>query len=140
MARIIDNTHGGKNALDEAGESIPNFNQDLLRSEIPNPTPIQQDAYNRHLNKTLDERADTFIKLDAAKDTKGIKNARANWNEATLKAAREAGNEEKREINRARTMQEVNKKKGGKVCGMKKGGKVRGCGCAQRGLTKGRMV
>ena len=86
-----------------------------MRSEIPNPTPIQQDAYNRHLNKTLDERADKFIKLDAAKDTKGIKNARANWNEATLKAAREAGNEEKREINRARTMQEVNKKKGGKV-------------------------
>ena len=24
--------------------------------------------------------------------------------------------------------------------GMKKGGKVRGCGVAQRGLTKGRMV
>jgi hypothetical protein len=29
---------------------------------------------------------------------------------------------------------------GGKVMGYKKGGKVRGCGVAQRGLTKGRMV
>jgi hypothetical protein len=30
---------------------------------------------------------------------------------------------------------------GGKeVTGLKKGGKVRGCGVAQRGLTKGRMV
>jgi hypothetical protein len=27
-----------------------------------------------------------------------------------------------------------------KMTGMKKGGKVRGCGVAQRGLTKGRMV
>ena len=27
-----------------------------------------------------------------------------------------------------------------KTAGMKKGGKVRGCGAAQRGLTKGRMV
>lgn len=33
------------------------------------------------------------------------------------------------------------KKKGGKVsCGMKKGGSVRGCGCAVKGKTKGRMV
>lgn len=33
------------------------------------------------------------------------------------------------------------KKKGGKVsCGMKAGGKVRGCGCAIKGKTKGRMV
>jgi hypothetical protein len=31
------------------------------------------------------------------------------------------------------------KKKGGTVV-YKKGGKVRGCGCAQKGLTKGRMV
>lgn len=31
------------------------------------------------------------------------------------------------------------KKSGGSV-GYKKGGKVRGCGCAQKGLTKGRMV
>lgn len=32
-------------------------------------------------------------------------------------------------------------KKGGKVsCGMKKGGSVRGCGCAIKGKTKGRMV
>ena len=38
------------------------------------------------------------------------------------------------------TRTEMGKKKGGKVCGMKKGGKVRGCGCAKRGLTKGRMV
>lgn len=30
-------------------------------------------------------------------------------------------------------------KKGGKACGMKKGGKVRGCGIAERGLTKGKM-
>ena len=29
---------------------------------------------------------------------------------------------------------------GKKVEGLKKGGKVRGCGVAQRGLTKGRMV
>ena len=29
---------------------------------------------------------------------------------------------------------------GGKVMGYNKGGKVRGCGVAQRGLTKGRMV
>jgi hypothetical protein len=29
---------------------------------------------------------------------------------------------------------------GKKVQGLKKGGKVRGCGVAQRGLTKGRMV
>ena len=35
----------------------------------------------------------------------------------------------------------VAKKKGGKVsCGMKKGGSVRGCGCAIKGKTKGRMV
>lgn len=27
-----------------------------------------------------------------------------------------------------------------KVVGYKKGGKVRGCGCATKGLTKGRMV
>jgi hypothetical protein len=32
-------------------------------------------------------------------------------------------------------------KKGGKAsCGMKKGGAVRGCGCAVKGKTKGRMV
>ena len=39
------------------------------------------------------------------------------------------------------TKTEMGKKKGGKVCGMKKGGavKARGCGCAQRGLTKGKM-
>ena len=37
------------------------------------------------------------------------------------------------------TRTEMGKKKGGKVCGMKKGGKVRGCGCAERGLTKGKM-
>ena len=35
----------------------------------------------------------------------------------------------------------VEKKKGGKVsCGMKSGGSVRGCGCAVKGKTKGRMV
>ena len=51
--------------------------------------------------------------------------------------AREAAAEERRETNRAHPEA---KKKGGKVCGMKKGGKVRGCGAAQRGLTKGRMV
>lgn len=33
----------------------------------------------------------------------------------------------------------VKKNKGGSV-GYKKGGKVRGCGIAQKGLTKGRMV
>ena len=39
------------------------------------------------------------------------------------------------------TRTEMGKKKGGKVsCGMKKGGSVRGCGIAQRGKTKGRMV
>ena len=32
------------------------------------------------------------------------------------------------------------KNMGGKVMGYNKGGKVRGCGVAQRGLTKGRMV
>ena len=37
------------------------------------------------------------------------------------------------------TRTEMGKKKGGKVCGMKKGGKVRGCGIAERGLTKGKM-
>lgn len=37
------------------------------------------------------------------------------------------------------TRTEMGKKKGGKVCGMKSGGKVRGCGCAERGLTKGKM-
>ena len=31
-------------------------------------------------------------------------------------------------------------RKGGKVKKMAKGGKVRGCGCAKRGLTKGKMV
>ena len=54
-------------------------------------------------------------------------------------------NEMQRELGRAKTMKEVNypkpeaKKKGGKVCGMKSGGKVRGCGIAERGLTKGKM-
>ena len=37
------------------------------------------------------------------------------------------------------TKTEMGRKKGGKVCGMKKGGKVRGCGIAERGLTKGKM-
>ena len=50
--------------------------------------------------------------------------------------AREAAAEERRETSRAHPEA---KKKGGKVCGMKKGGKVRGCGAAQRGLTKGKM-
>jgi hypothetical protein len=37
------------------------------------------------------------------------------------------------------TKEPVQKKSGGSV-GYKAGGKVRGCGCAQKGLTKGRMV
>ena len=35
---------------------------------------------------------------------------------------------------------EVAKRKGGKISSYKSGGKVRGCGIAQKGLTKGRMV
>lgn len=50
--------------------------------------------------------------------------------------AREAAAEERRETSR---MHPTAKKKGGKICGMKKGGKVRGCGIAERGLTKGKM-
>jgi hypothetical protein len=37
------------------------------------------------------------------------------------------------------TKEPVQKKKGGSV-GYKSGGKVRGCGIAQKGLTKGKMV
>jgi len=59
--------------------------------------------------------------------------------EAVDRAQRAAESEKKREASRAETMSAVNNKKGGKVCGMKKGGKVRGCGCAERGLTKGKM-
>jgi hypothetical protein len=33
----------------------------------------------------------------------------------------------------------IKKARGGKVKKMAKGGKVRGCGCAKRGLTKGKM-
>ena len=60
-------------------------------------------------------------------------------------APAEYANELQRELGRAKTMKQVNspktetKKKGGKVCGMKKGGTVRGCGIAERGLTKGKM-
>ena len=37
------------------------------------------------------------------------------------------------------TKEPVQKKKGGSI-GYKSGGKVRGCGIAQKGLTKGKMV
>lgn len=58
--------------------------------------------------------------------------------DAVDRAQRAAASEMKREASRAHP---ETKKKGGKVCGMKKGGsvKARGCGCAERGLTKGKM-
>ena len=56
--------------------------------------------------------------------------------DAVNRAQRSAESEMKREANRKHPEA---KKKGGKVCGMKSGGKVRGCGCAERGLTKGKM-
>jgi hypothetical protein len=43
------------------------------------------------------------------------------------------------EGNQAKFRKMMGKNKGGTVV-YKKGGKVRGCGCAQKGLTKGRMV
>lgn len=55
-------------------------------------------------------------------------------------------NEMQRELGRAKTMQQVNnpktvsKKCGGSVKKMASGGSVRGCGCAVKGKTKGRMV
>ena len=54
----------------------------------------------------------------------------------------EAGIEKSERAKLKERMRPEIKKKGGKVCGMKKGGAVnaRGCGCAQRGLTKGKMV
>jgi hypothetical protein len=42
-------------------------------------------------------------------------------------------------IDKIKPAEPVKKKAGGSV-GYKSGGKVRGCGCAQKGLTKGRMV
>lgn len=52
---------------------------------------------------------------------------------------------ERRRRRKARGLQEAEgaeptMRKGGKVKKMAKGGKVRGCGCAKRGLTKGKMV
>jgi hypothetical protein len=44
-----------------------------------------------------------------------------------------------RMIKAVKTEEPVKKKKGGAVV-YKAGGKVRGCGIAQKGLTKGRMV
>jgi hypothetical protein len=44
-----------------------------------------------------------------------------------------------RMIDKIKPAEPVKKKAGGSV-GYKSGGKVRGCGCAQKGLTKGRMV
>ena len=44
-----------------------------------------------------------------------------------------------RMIDKIKPSEPVKKKSGGSV-GYKSGGKVRGCGCAQKGLTKGRMV
>ena len=44
-----------------------------------------------------------------------------------------------RMIDKMKPAEPVKKAKGGSV-GYKAGGKVRGCGCAQKGLTKGRMV
>jgi hypothetical protein len=44
-----------------------------------------------------------------------------------------------RMIDKIKPAEPVKKKAGGKVA-YKSGGKVRGCGIAQKGLTKGRMV
>lgn len=78
------------------------------------------------------------------------KKAKGDWkgmtpeeSDVSDKAFRQLANENKRIENMSRAMKAdqdaMGKKKGGKVCGMKKGGKVRGCGCAERGLTKGKM-
>ena len=58
-------------------------------------------------------------------------------------APAEYANEMQRELGRAKTMKQVNypKTETMKTVNKKKGGavKARGCGCAQRGLTKGKM-
>lgn len=77
-------------------------------------------------------RAGLMGGVQALKDTQ--KPSKQSMQEAADEATR------RREEMAPTTKTEMGNKKGGKVCGMKKGGKVRGCGCAQRGLTKGRMV
>jgi hypothetical protein len=84
-------------------------------------------------------------KLRAAKEdlkntpSEFMQDLKSNFTPSGLEAKVKASIErEERAKVKERTTPEA-KKKGGKVCGMKSGGKVRGCGCAERGLTKGKM-
>lgn len=113
---------------------------DMADSYAENPTP--QAAYA--INKAWRENTKNDAFINAAKEAQKKGRAPLNkviddFNEKIKSAGRQADNEMKREASRAETMKAVNNKKGGKVCGMKKGGKVRGCGIAERGLTKGKM-
>ena len=123
-----------KGYKDEAGTMVV----DLADQYAPNPTPQARYAMNKDITYGLKEDVPAYIKA-SDKGPKAVATFRAGRDERILKAGREADNEMKREGSRAETMKAVNNKKGGKVCGMKKGGKVRGCGIAERGLTKGKM-
>ena len=115
--------------------------QDVSKNYVKNPTP--QAAYA--ISKAAKNTPSGTVEDEVAAIKKDLRSGQKEYfdslNVRIVKAGREADNEMKREASRAETMKAVNNKKGGKVCGMKKGGsvKVRGCGCAQRGLTKGKM-
>lgn len=113
--------------------------QDVSKNYVKNPTP--QAAYA--ISKAAKNTPSGTVEDEVAAIKKDLRSGQKEYfdslNERIVKAGREADNEMKREGSRAETMKAVNNKKGGKVCGMKKGGKVRGCGIAERGLTKGKM-
>jgi len=60
--------------------------------------------------------------------------------EARVIARQDDAMDEMRRLRRKANREEMGMACGGKVHKMASGGKVRGCGVAQRGLTKGRMV
>ena len=83
--------------------------------------------------KATPRTSDMASRIGAAMEPSGKKPLTAEQEQRQLDKLR------KREEAAPTTKTEMGKKKGGKVCGMKKGGKVRGCGIAERGLTKGKM-
>ena len=133
---MADRKYNGYNVYtNEKGEAVT----DVADSYAENPTPQARYAINKLNNEQTPYAFVNDVK-EAQKKGRGPMNQVIDaFKEKMNKAGREADNEMKREASRAETMKAVNNKKGGKVCGMKKGGKVRGCGIAQRGLTKGKM-
>ena len=101
-----------------------------LPSEIKKEGKAPVDKYIKEPFRKANDKASKFLESKGLTNPVDVIDEELGGETIAEARARRAG---------MPTSKGVSKKTGGSV-GYKSGGKVRGCGCAQKGLTKGKMV